>query len=46
VSLARNGRRLLSNDALAGDVALCFAMDRLHLVARLHADGVIRTGEH
>lgn len=41
-ALARNGRRLLANPDLADDVPLCFALDRLDLVARLEPDGAVR----
>lgn len=41
-SLAKNGRRLLANAELADDVPLCFALDRLDLVARLESDGAVR----
>ncbi len=41
-ALSRNGRRLLSQPDLAADVPLCLALDRLDLVARMEADGVIR----
>jgi 2-phosphosulfolactate phosphatase len=41
-ALSRNGRRLLSHPDLAADIPLCLTLDRLDLVARLEADGVIR----
>jgi 2-phosphosulfolactate phosphatase len=39
---ARNGRRLLAQPELAGDVPVCFQEDRNPHVARLGADQVIR----
>lgn len=39
---ARNGRRLLAQPELAGDVPVCFQEDRNPHVARLGADEVIR----
>lgn len=42
VSLARNGRKLLSLPELAPDVAFCFQRDTLQITAQLHRDGAIR----
>ena len=40
---ARNGRRLLAQPELAGDVPICFEEDRNPRVVRLEADGTLRT---
>jgi 2-phosphosulfolactate phosphatase len=42
-ALARNGRRLLSQPELAGDVPVCLEEDRNPRVVRRDADGVLRT---
>lgn len=41
-SAARNGRRLLANPELCGDVKFCLQRDLFQLVALLGGDGVIR----
>jgi 2-phosphosulfolactate phosphatase len=43
VRQGRNGRRLLGIPELAPDVPLCLTLDRLDLLARLEADGAVRT---
>ena len=41
-ALARNGRRLLAQPELAGDVPVCLEEDRNPRVVRRDADGVLR----
>jgi 2-phosphosulfolactate phosphatase len=45
VSVARNGRRLLSIPELAPDIAVCFQRDTLNIAARLYRDGAIRNSD-
>jgi 2-phosphosulfolactate phosphatase len=42
MSMARNGRRLLSNSDLRDDVAYCARRDTIGFTAQMSADGVIR----
>jgi len=45
VSIARNGRKLLSIPELAPDIAVCFQRDTLNIAARLYPDGAIRNSD-
>ena len=45
VSVARNGRKLLSIPELAPDIAVCFQRDTLNISARLYPDGAIRNSD-